>query len=219
MNKSGLIHAMLKRSNYLKKLNSAQKDSVNTQIAGLQFMYNEIESIKDGIKNNSFHKNEGLFSFCNNNITNTNSDILKTGTYEISTDSGNFSLSKSALIREFDFTQIIISTLLKRQQAIKDMANLSESDKMTEIKKLIQEERDIFTHPGIFAKEDIRNLAKGRYLIAAHMTKPHAFDSSFNPTKDLNRFVHLFFTNTKKQQILTSKDNNAISEYIGIITK
>lgn len=219
MNKNGLIHAMLKKTYSMERSPIDQKNSMSTQIAGLQFMNNELEFIKEGIKANSYHKNESMFSFCNNCILSTAAEILQSGQYKIETDSGVFTLGKSALIKEIEFTQKIIDTLLRRQSAISYMANMTEEEKMVVIKNIIKEDKHTYSQPGIFAKEKVKSLAKGRYLIAAHMAKANAFDSSFNANKGLNRFVHLFFTNAKKFQALDVKDSNVIAEYIGVLSK
>jgi len=219
MKKGKLIYAMLKRANNLEHSPSASRNNMNGQIAGLQFMFNEIDSIKEGIQNNSFHKNDMMFSFCNNVIVSTNLDIAETDVYEIDTDKGVFSLSKSALLRELTFTQKMISTLLKRQEAIQQMSKMPEDDRMATIKILLKEDKQKYTYPGFFAKEDVKALAKGRYLLAAHMAKPKAFDSCFDPNKNLNRFIHIFFSNVKKQQNLHVKDSNVIAEHIGVLSK
>lgn len=219
MKKNGLIHAMLKRSYSIERSPIEQKKSMNTQIAGLQFMNNELEFIKEGILANAYHKNESIFSFCENKILSTAAEILESGQYKIETDSGVFTLSKTALIKEIEFTQKIITTLLGRQAAISRMANLTEDEKLAIIKGIIKEDKHAYTQPGMFAKDDVKSLARGRYLIAAHMAKAHAFDASFTQNKGLNRFVHLFFTNTKKFQALNVKDSNVISEYVGVLSK
>ena len=211
MNKHGLLTKMIKESE--KNLSHD-----NNQISSLQFMYNQLESIRESVQQNTYDKNEGMFSFTTNVISNTQASIVTTGKYVIKTDSGTFILDKSSLLAEIDFTLKAIKTLLKRQKTIQAISTLPNKVKKTKIREMLREDSKEYKHPSLLTDLNVKVLAKGRYLLTAHMSKPHAFDSNTPLNKGLNRFVHIFFLNVKKQQALDVKDTTSIAEYIGVLS-